>query len=163
MKTRSALKTFAALAALTAPSFADYPDVVLADKPQLYYRFEEAEGAESVADSSGNGNNSEDLLEVLLDVEGAVGSAANFEGAGSILTPLIMDPGETDFSIELLVNPNDVAGTQVMVSNQDGGGTGRSNLLLGPDGTVRSFVGGGHHRNRIDRRSGNLVPRHHDL
>lgn len=142
MMTPPVLKTLVVTVALTVPTFAEYPDVVLADKPLLYYRFEGDAGAGSVQDFSGNGNDSEDLFGVILGVEGAVGSAANFEGAGSILTPLLMDPSETDFSIELLVNPNVVVGTQVIVSNQDGGGVGRSNLLLGPDATVRSFIGG---------------------
>ena len=36
----------------------------------------------------------------------------------------------------------DFAGTQVMISNQDGFGTGRSNLIVGGDGNFNSFLGG---------------------
>ncbi len=36
-------------------SWADYPGVVTADEPLAYYRFEEAVGATTLVDSSGNG------------------------------------------------------------------------------------------------------------
>ncbi|MEZ5326372.1 MAG: LamG domain-containing protein [Verrucomicrobiales bacterium] len=138
------LRTFAVLlATFLSSAFADYPAVVIADNPMLYYRFEDSDGADALQDSSGNDLHSEDYLDVLLEQEGAIGLAAGFEGLGSVLTGLVLDPSEGDFSIELLVKPTVIAGTQVLVSNQDGDlGPGRSNLIVGPDGNVNSFVGG---------------------
>lgn len=123
--------------------WADYPATVIADSPLLYYRFEDAEGVDALQDSSGNENHSEEYVDVRLGEEGAVGRAAGFEGFGSVLTGLLLDPSEGDFSIEVLVKPYELSGTQVMVSNQDGAGTGRSNLILGADGNINSYIGGG--------------------
>ena len=36
-------------------AFADLPGAIVADSPLAYYRFEEAPGATTLADSSGNG------------------------------------------------------------------------------------------------------------
>ena len=133
---------FAIFFGVVKSGMADYPETVLADEPQLYFRFEEDDGSASLQDSSGNEHHSEDFFDVLLEEEGAIGRAAGFEGFGSVLTGLTLDPSEGDFTIELFVKPYEIAGTQVMVSNQDGFGTGRSNLLLSTAGEINSFVGG---------------------
>lgn len=142
MKLQFIVRMIAALAALQLPSIADYPATIIADEPLIYYRFEDEDGADALQDSSGNELHSEDYLDVLLGEEGAVGKAAGFEGIGSVLTGLMLDPSEKDFSVELLVKPYELLGTQVMVSNQDGFGTGRSNLIVGADGNFNSFMGG---------------------
>ena len=136
------MPVLAILGATPFPAFADYPETIIADAPLLYYRFEEVDGADSLQDSSGNDVHSDDYFDVLLEEDGAIGKAAGFEGFGSVLTGLTFDPSESDFSIELLVKPFDLTGTQVMVSNQDGSGFGRSNLIVGGTGNFNSFLGG---------------------
>lgn len=143
MKTRSVLAFLLTLS--LAPSLrADYPAAVLDDGPLAYYRFEELAGATTVADSSGNGaGGNVSVGAVSFESDGLFGNAASFGGDASILTTLTLDPAAGDFSIEAIINPTALAGTQVFVANQDGTGFGRSNMIaIGTEGIFRTFIGG---------------------
>ena len=69
------------LTALLAASsaYADFPGAVIADSPLVYYQFEEAPGATTLADSSGNGldiDYSSPSGTTVLGEPGAVGLGA---------------------------------------------------------------------------------------
>ena len=129
----SSLITTVLLISTGSATMADYPAVVIADSPLAYYRFEESPGATTISDSSGNGRNADNTTPAgttLLGEPGAVGSAVLFNGAGSILTPLNLNPSAGDFTIEAIINPTIVPGDAgIIVSNQNGTGVGRSNLF----------------------------------
>lgn len=135
------------LATLSAPFLhADYPGEVLADEPLVYYRFEEPAGATTIIDSSGNGlniNYSTPVGTTQLGVAGAVGLAAMFNADDAIITPLVFDPSSGDFTLEAIINPNMVPGAiGVILANRNGGGVGRSNLLVSETSQVAAFSGG---------------------
>ena len=127
-------------------TMADYPAVVIADSPLAYYRFEESPGATTISDSSGNGRNADNSAPAgttLLGEPGAVGSAVLFNGGGSILTPLNLNPSAGDFTIEAIINPTIVPGDAgIIVSNQNGTGVGRSNLFVHSTSNIRTYLGG---------------------
>ena len=133
---------------LAQSAFADFPAAVLADDPLVYYRFEEAPGATTLVDSSGNGldiDYSVPFGSTVLGEQGAIGLGALFNLDGSFLTPLLLDPSAGDFTIEAIIrtdSPVENVGS-VAISNQRGTGVeGRSNLLVNADRTIRSFIGG---------------------
>ena len=143
MKIRQTLLAFLSttLGFLTT-SNADYAAEVIADAPLAYYRFEEAVGATTLADSSGNGlaiDYSAPVGSTQLGEDGAVGQAILFNGDEGILTPLNFDPASGDFTIEAIVSPTQIDSEMVYVSNQDGTtGPGRSNMIIQTGtGTVR--------------------------
>ena len=79
---------------LAQSAFADFPAAVLADDPLVYYRFEEAPGATTLVDSSGNGldiDYSVPFGSTVLGEQGAIGLGALFNLDGSFLTPLLLD------------------------------------------------------------------------
>ena len=146
MKTR----TFLALTSMVVVSpvaWADYASAVLADSPLAYYRFEEAAGATTLLDSSGNGLDAtgfDFIGTTQLGEPGALGFGVLFNGDGSILTPLTLDPSVGDFTIEAFVNPTNLNNEAVFISNQNGAGLGRSNFIVQVNtGAFRSFIGGG--------------------
>jgi hypothetical protein len=133
---------------VTSPAFADYQSEVLADNPLAYYRFEEAVGATTLTDSSGNALDIDFSIPTgttAIGVTGAIGNGIQFNGDGFVISPLTFDPSAGDFTIELLFKGPVTPGVEgVIVANKDGDfGTGRSNIIHGGDGTVRSFSGGG--------------------
>lgn len=146
MKThRIILPTLASF--LMAPTVhADFPGAVVSDNPLAYYRFEEAPGATTLADSSGNGldiDYSAPIGSTQLGAAAAVGLGALFNGDESILTPLILDPSIGDFTIEAIVQITTSAGEMVLIANQDGdAGTGRSNIVVNANQRFTSFSGG---------------------
>lgn len=146
MNTHSILsKTLSALL-VASSAYADYPAVVVAADPLAYYRFEEAPGATTLADSSGNGldiDYSAGAGTTELGVNGAVGQGVLFNGDGSILTPLLLDPSVGDFSIEAVVQAGTSELEGVILANQDGtAGPGRSNLVVNVARQYTSFSGG---------------------
>lgn len=143
----SRILTSTAFAALAiSPASADFQTEVLADSPLAFYRFEEAPGATTLVDSSGNGldiDYSTPAGTTTLGEDGAVGLAARFFGDGTIVTPLDLDPSVGDFSIEAVVQSDTAAGDMVAVANQDGTlGPGRSNLVVNAARVYTSFSGG---------------------
>lgn len=80
-----------------------YADVVLADNPVAYYRFEETAGTVA-ADSSGNGNAGEYLNAPMLGQTGAprLGRAVRFDGINDYVNTARTVAG--NFSLELWVN-----------------------------------------------------------
>ncbi len=151
MKAAIPLAALALFGAASHPAPAAYPDVVLADGPVAYFRFDEDAAAGFAADSSGNGNDAADFDALgtgEIGVQGAIGNAIDFNGDGAVVTGLTLDPSAGDFSIEAIIRQDGTTvDTQVVVSNQDGGGLGRSNLTLLSDvpantGTPGSFTGG---------------------
>jgi len=144
MKARILLSTIIPL--LISPGlYADYPDTILNDAPIAYYRFEEPVGSTAIADSSGNDlSGTVTAGAVTFETDGLFGNAGAFAGDSSILTALAFDPSVGDFSIEAIINPTTLEGTQVFVANQDGagGGLGRSALITLAEGVFRSFIGG---------------------
>ena len=131
----------------TSASWADYPGVVTADGPLAYYRFEEAVGATTLVDSSGNGldiDYSAPLGTTQIGEPGAIGLAALFNADGSLLTPLVLDPSVGDFSMEAIIRADSpgAAGT-VVLANQDGtAGPGRSNLVVNGNRAITTYIGG---------------------
>ncbi|MEZ6115405.1 MAG: LamG-like jellyroll fold domain-containing protein [Pirellulaceae bacterium] len=133
-------------------AFADYADEVLADNPVAYYRFEEPEGSDQILDSSGNDNHSYEVNFVDLEVEGIVGNGAEFFGDGSIALDYAGDPTGSDFTIETWLKASEIMdtdgdgfanGTQVYVAQKDGGGLGRSDMLITANNELGTFIGGG--------------------
>ncbi|MDA7629878.1 LamG domain-containing protein [Akkermansiaceae bacterium] len=135
---------------LIQSAFADFPAAVVADSPLAYYRFEEAAGATTLVDSSGNGldiDYSTPFGTTELGVQGAVGLGALFKLDGSFLTPLLLDPSVGDFTIEAVMRTDSPAVNvgAVAISNQQGtiaGGVGRSNLVVNANRAITSFSGG---------------------
>ncbi len=132
----------------------DYADVVLQDNPVAYYRFEEPEDSEEIADSSGNGFDGFEVNNVVFGQPGICGSsAAEFFGDGSIVLDFLMDPddpegdgvgnGNDDFTIETWVYTTSETNQQVFVSQKDGNGLGRSDMLISLDLELGSYIGGG--------------------
>ncbi|MDB4288938.1 hypothetical protein N9947_03110, partial [bacterium] len=110
---------------LIQSAFADFPAAVVADSPLAYYRFEEAAGATTLVDSSGNGldiDYSTPFGTTELGVQGAVGLGALFKLDGSFLTPLLLDPSVGDFTIEAVMRTDSPAVNvgAVAISNQQG-------------------------------------------
>ena len=139
------------LATLTAllvgpTAMADYPATVLASNPLAYYRFEEAPGATTLVDSSGNGldiDNSFPAGTTVLGSDGAVGSAVTFNGDGYLVSPLNLDTSIGDFTIEAIIKRTTGAPEGVVIANQDGNlGPGRSNLVVNGAGFITTFSGG---------------------
>ena len=143
----NALLVCAIACSLTPLAQADFPGTVLADSPLAYYRFEEAPGATTLADSSGNGLDidfSTPLGTTTLGEAGAVGLAAMFNADDTILTPLLLDPSVGDFTIEAVFSVDrEVPAPGVILANSNGAGVGRSNLVVDTQGSIHSFSGGG--------------------
>ena len=127
-------------------AFADLPGAIVADGPLAYYRFEEAPGATTLADSSGNGLDIDYTVPAGTTVLGepaAIGSGALFNRDGAIVTPLLLDPTVGDFTIEAVVRAEVGAGDMVILANQDGTlGPGRSNLVVNAGRFFTTFSGG---------------------
>ncbi|MGC6426200.1 MAG: LamG-like jellyroll fold domain-containing protein [Akkermansiaceae bacterium] len=147
MKTNHTLNFLLGTAALTVLAKADYPGVVNTDNPLAYYRFEEAAGATTLVDSSGNGldiDYSAPIGTTEIGVPGGLGLGVLFNADGSLLTPLLLDPSVGDFTIEAVIRADEpgAAGT-VVIANQDGaGGIGRSNLVVNGNRAITTFSGG---------------------
>ncbi|MGJ8696904.1 MAG: LamG domain-containing protein [Verrucomicrobiaceae bacterium] len=139
-------------------ALADYPATVLDDAPLAYFRFEEDAGASFAADSTGNGNDAIDYAELgsgVIGVQGAIGKAVKFNGDGGIVTGLTFDPSTSDFSMEFLVKPDFIeTDTQVVISNRDGEGLGRSNANIGGNSQINSFAGGATSNSGINAKVG---------
>lgn len=82
---------------------AAYQDVVLADHPVAYYRFEETSGT-TANDSSGNSNNGTYMNGVVLGQPSAplLGKAGTFDGIAAYVSTL--RTVSTDFTLELWIN-----------------------------------------------------------
>jgi len=129
-----------------------YAEVVLSDEPVAYYRFEEEEGEVVIKDETGNGHDSISMTNAYLGASGFIGRAVEFRGDGSIVLNLQMNPADPegdgvgvglgDFSIELFINTPDPTPTQVIVSQKNGSGMGRSNFLITNQGPLGTFMGG---------------------
>ncbi len=145
--------------AVVSVAAADYESTILEDNPFAYYRFEDPAGSEELADSSGNGNIGSEVNNVEFAQPGVAGSnSGEFFGDGSIVTEVDFDPSETSWTIETWFyttateeiedpdNPGEfievVADQQVYVSQKDGGGLGRSNVLISANRQPGSFIGG---------------------
>ena len=142
---------------------ADYAATVLEDKPIAYYRFEDENGTDELADSSGNNKVGWEINNVEFGLDGVAGSkAGEFFGDSSIVTELDFDPsvdGITSWTIETWFyttgieeiedpdNPGEfievVRDQQVYISQKDGAGLGRSNILISADRQPGSYIGGG--------------------
>lgn len=104
--------------ALDAHAQSTYADVVLADSPVAYYRFEETSGTVA-ADSSGNGNAGEYRNTPTLGQAGAerLGRAVRFDGIDDFVNTTRTVDG--NFSLELWVNTtaNSLGGTWAFEGN----------------------------------------------
>lgn len=138
-----------------------YEEIILADRPRAYYRFEEAAGSTAVFDETSNHFDSVSFTgDVLTGQPGPVNKAVRFSNSETIETAFTMNPRDPDndgsaangmdldgkegWSVEALVRP-DVADdnrTQNLIANQDGGGTGRSLFYINNSGRLASFLGG---------------------
>ncbi len=141
--------------ALSPVAWADYAETVLQDNPVAYYRFEEPEGSEEIADSSGNDYEGFEVLEVEFEHPGVADSlAAEFFGISSIVLDLTMNPddpegdgagnGNDDFTIETWMYTTSDRNQQVFVAQSDGiNGLGRSDMLISLNLELGSYIGGG--------------------
>ena len=138
--------TILASIAAVPSAFADLPGAIVADGPLAYYRFEEAPGATTLVDSSGNGldiNYSAPVGTTLLGEPAAIGLGALFNADDAIVTPLLLDPTVGDFSIEAVLQAGIGAADMVLLANQDGTlGPGRSNLVVNANRFFTTFSGG---------------------
>jgi hypothetical protein len=145
------VSTFLLLVAQVAG--ADYAETVLQDGPIAYYRFEEPDGSDEVADSSGNGFDGFEINNVGFARGGICnGSAAEFFGDSSIVLDFLMDPadpegdgigiGDDDFTIETWVYTTSDRDQQVFVAQKDGNGLGRSDMLISLNLQLGSYIGG---------------------
>jgi len=164
MKERGFLKAILCLGVFAActprPCSGAFDEVVLGDNPVAYYRFEEEEGAAAAVDATGNGHDSKSLANVVFGQEGLVGKAALFQGDAYIVLNLQMNPadsegdgagtGRDDFSIEAVVNVLDHSAVGVLLSQQNGTGTGRSIVTIGAGGNIQSFLGGGNSASTVN-------------
>lgn len=146
MRLKSPFVPLLAILGTALPVWADYADIVNADAPLAYWRFEEAPDATTLLDSSGNGRAidfSAPVGTARLGETAAVGSGIRLNGDTFLVTPITLDPSAGDFTIEAIVQVDPVLLNGVILSNEDGaGGVGRSNLLVDPSGIYTSFVGG---------------------
>ena len=126
-------------------AFADLPGAIVADGPLAYYRFEEAPGATTLVDSSGNNldiDYSAPAGTTVLGEPAAIGLGALFNGDDAIVTPLLLDPSVGDFTIEAVFRVDTFTGDVVVLANQDGDvGVGRSNLVVNSFRNFTSFSG----------------------
>jgi len=131
----------------------EYVDLVTAAEPVAYYRFEEVDGDTVVEDSSGNLHDSLAITNAALGATGVVGNAVEFGGDATIELDLQLDMadpegdgagvGNDDFSIEAFVRGEVLTPPNVILSQQDGLGLGRSNLLFTqPTGSIGAYIGG---------------------
>ncbi|MGI9241035.1 MAG: LamG domain-containing protein [Verrucomicrobiales bacterium] len=141
------LSSLASILSMAPLLYADYPAVVAEDSPLVYYRFEEAAGSTTIADSSGNGLDIDYSLPTgttSLGEAGAIGLAALFNADEGIVTPFFLDPSIGDFTLEAIINPDRQDGAiGVFLANQDGVGIGRSNLLINATGDINAYIGAG--------------------
>lgn len=121
---------------------------IRSDAPALWYRFNEASGSQLIVDSAGNAvpHYGSVTGNTTTGLEGPRDGVALFEGTGSILTDLTLDPAATaaGHTIEAFVRrfPGSPANSAI-VSQNDGSGTGRSHLAVHSDGTIQTFLAGG--------------------
>jgi len=146
MNKQKILMTTLASIVVMPSSFADLPGAIAADGPLAYYRFEEAAGATTLADSSGNGldiDYSTPAGTTVLGEAAAIGMGALFNGDEAIVTPLLLDPSVGDFTIEAVLSAGVGVADMVVLANQDGAlGTGRSNLVVNGARNFTTFSGG---------------------
>ena len=128
-----------------------FSTIVRNDNPVAYFRFLEQEGSTLIVDSADNSAPHDGIATggVFTSATGAVDGAASFDGTGSILSDLILNPGEVfpGFTIEAIARrtpwPDSPWDNPTIVSQQNLAGTGRLNLSVTPTGNITTFLGGG--------------------
>lgn len=120
--------------------FKDYEQTVLNDNPSIYLRLGRDDIGGTVAhDRSSGGNNGTYVGGVTLNQSGALtgdpDTAALFDGStGYVNTGLTTNPATAaaggGITVELWAKPASVAASRGVLSQQDGGGTGRTWLQI---------------------------------
>ena len=127
-----------------------FSDEVLQDDPVGFFRLNETAGAIAF-DESGFGNHGT-YEGVTLPIFGEPGLTADADGAvrlsglagdGSyIRIPGVVNPGETSFTLEALVQVDAIGENQIIFQQQDVNGVGRTLLKVGASGVIDSFLAG---------------------
>lgn len=129
---------------------APFADEVLLDQPVGFYRLNETGGAIAF-DESGFGSHGtyEGIsLPVLgeagltADADGAVAFSGMALDASYIRIPAVVNPGETSFTLEALVQVNSLGANQIIFQQQDVNGVGRTLLRVAASGAIDSNLGG---------------------
>lgn len=136
-----------------------FSNEVLADQPVGYYRLNEISG-EVAYDLSGFQNHGE-YGGVVLPVMGNDGLASDNDGSVRlggqsghkmhVKMPPLLNPAETGFTLEALVQVDALGTNQILFQQQDLDGVGRTLLRIGANGALDSFIGGS------NKSSGQLV------
>jgi hypothetical protein len=147
---------------VTGSDGSSYEEIIRADDPLAYYRFEEAAGSIAIFDSSGNHHHSIDPVGAPgggLGTPGVIGNSWIADGTAAWRVPAPLNPQDPDgddgagdidpddlegFTLEALVRAEDAGrlDNQPIFQQEDIGGTGRSALSLNLDGAPRTFYGG---------------------
>ena len=110
--------------------------------------------ADLYQDSTSNNHDGDDLVSATGQ-SGVVGAGQEFDGTDDrINTEYILDPSSGNFTISLWFNadvrPSVKGSAEILLSQADGTGTGRSLLYLGEaDNKLASFMGGAAHTSNL--------------
>ncbi len=111
--------------------------------PHGYYMLDEHEPANHVLDSSGRSNHGTKAHGVIFGAAGIEDTAATFGNGDYVLLDRTTNPNGNSFSIEMFVRVTKLGtGNQNLLAQQDGGGQGRSLVLIGNGGALSSYYGG---------------------
>ena len=129
---------------------APFADEVLLDQPVGFYRLNETGGAIAfdVSGFGSHGNYEGISLPVLgeagltADADGAVAFSGMALDASYIRIPSVVNPGETSFTLEALVQVNSLGANQIIFQQQDVNGVGRTLLRVAASGAIDSNLGG---------------------
>jgi hypothetical protein len=123
-----------------------FSEVVRADSPEAWFRFNEVAGSTLIIDSAANEapHNGTPTTTPVSGAGGFVDGAAKFTGSGGILTDFILNPGdlETGFTVEAIVrrDPNPGNSHRILVAQQDQNGTGRTIVQITGDGLITTAL-----------------------
>ncbi|MDB4500807.1 GNAT family N-acetyltransferase [Akkermansiaceae bacterium] len=154
-----------AISLLLAPLFASglsFPDEILVDGPVASYRLDETAGTVS-EDSSGMGQVAAyaginaptlGLTGFLVDGNKAIEMSGSGADASYVLTPGVLNPATTSFTLEAVVQTDAIGARQMVFQQRDVNGTGRTLLRVSATGEVDSFIGGATRRSGISVAAG---------
>lgn len=154
-----------AISLLLAPLGAfglSFPDEILVDGPVAFYRLDETVGTVA-EDSSGMGQAAAyaginaptlGLTGFLVDGNKAIEMSGSGADASYVLTPGVLNPATTSFTLEAVVQTDAIGAHQMVFQQRDVNGTGRTLLRVSATGEVDSFIGGATRRSGISVAAG---------
>lgn len=107
---------------------------------------DEAAGATTFADGSGNGNYATCDAGArqcpTADPGGVSGNARSFDGSDLLSMPFVLNPAETSFTAAAWFNVASHTATEHIVQQLDASGPGRTWLYVTPQGKLATYLGG---------------------